>query len=113
MLFLGNNAVAGAFAKASARVPIILATTECFWALMARPSISRWIERASSKANPADVPGRGEALALESQVRGELSWHQQILHLGHVIGGPGMSIGSLSTKRGKGGGSRNQAGKNI
>ena len=37
VLFLDNNAAAGALAK----VPIILATTECFWAPLAQPPKSR------------------------------------------------------------------------
>ena len=79
VLFLENNVAAGALVKDSARAPIFLATTECFWALMAQPSISRRIGREPPKANPADAPSRAEASALEPQVRGELASLQQVL----------------------------------
>ena len=96
VLFLDNNVAAGALVKASARAPIFLATTECLRALLVRPSISRSIESAPLKANPADAARRREASASEPQVRGESAPLQHVLQLGQVFGGAGMSIGSVS-----------------
>ena len=54
--FSDNDAAAGVLAKASARVPLIMAMIECLWARMAWPSSPRWIERVPSKADAADAP---------------------------------------------------------
>ena len=57
--FSDNDAGDGALAMASARVPFCLAMVGCFWALTARLSISRWVEKVPLGANAADAPSRG------------------------------------------------------
>ena len=93
ILFLDNNAAAGASVKASARAPVILAIIECFWSLMAQLSASCWIERAPSKASPADAPSRGEKSSITPRVSGDLSSLQQALQLSQISNKPGSSIG--------------------
>ena len=47
ILFLDNNAASGAMIKASSRVKIILAITECFWQHVAELGASCWVERVA------------------------------------------------------------------
>ena len=84
--------------KASAGDPITLPMIECFWTLMAQLSISRWIDRVPSKANPADAPSRREDSILDPQVRGELAPLQQLIQLGQVLEGLGMSVDGAPIK---------------
>ena len=96
ILFSDNAAAAGALVKASDKVPIILATVECFRTQTARMSIPRWIERVPSMANPADAPSRWASSISDSQAKGGLLSLQRVLQLSQVPEAPGMSIDSLS-----------------
>ena len=96
ILFSDNAAAAGALVKASDKVPIILATVECFWTQTARMSIPRWIERVPSMAIPADAPSRWASSISDSQAKGELLSLRRVLQLSQVPEAPGMSIDSLS-----------------
>ena len=60
--------------------------------------ISRCVEIALSKANPADAPSRREDSFSEPQVGGELASLQQASRVGQVLEGRGMSIDRLSIK---------------
>ena len=81
ILFLDNNAAAGAMIKASSRVKIILAITECFWQQVAQLGASCWVERVASEANPADAPSRGKSSFRLPDVEGHLESLWGVLQL--------------------------------
>ena len=81
ILFLDNNAASGAMIKASSRVQIILALTECFWQHIAQMGASCWIERVASEANPADAPSRDKPSFKKPDVEGYLGSFQEVLQL--------------------------------
>ena len=58
VLFLDNNAAAGALIRATSRIQIILATTGSFWGCTAQMSAACWVESVASETNPADAPSR-------------------------------------------------------
>ena len=81
ILFLDNNAASGAMIKASSRVKIILAITECFWQHVAQLGASCWIERVTSEANPADAPSRDKPSFRKPDVEGHLESFRRVLRL--------------------------------
>ena len=81
ILFLDNNAASGAMMKASSRVKIILAITECFWQHVAQLGASCWVERVASEANPAYAPSRDKPPFRTADVEGRLESLQKVLQL--------------------------------
>ena len=84
LLFLDNNAAAGALIKGSSRILVALAMIESFWGYLAQVAATCWVERVASQANPADAPSRGEALFRKPQVEGELASLTRVLQLCQV-----------------------------
>ena len=84
LLFLDNNAAAGALIKGSSRILVVLAMIESFWGCLAQLAATCWVERVASEANPADAPSRGQALFRKPQVEGDLTSLTNVLQLRQV-----------------------------
>ena len=87
LLFLGDDAAAGVPIKATSRIRAILARIESFWERVKQLSGSRWVERVSSGANPADAPSRNRPACREPGAKEELASLQMALMLRRVSGG--------------------------
>ena len=85
ILFLGDNAAAGALIKASSKIQMILALEESFWECLAQLSAACWVERVAPDANSADSPRRDKPLFRAPDVEGELASLQMALQLRQVL----------------------------
>ena len=79
VLFVDNEAADLALIKASSKCPAVHALIQHLWAMAASTPFSIWIERASSKANPADLPSRKRDNILPVSSWGQLPLVREIL----------------------------------
>ena len=87
ILFVDNNAAAGAPTKESTRIQVIVASIESLWGCVKQLSASCPKERVSPKANPADHPSRNKPLLKDQDVGGHLVSLRMVLMLCRVLWG--------------------------
>ena len=59
ILFVDSNVVLGSIIRGSSHLKRLNWKIMSLWSLVALNKISLWLERVSSKSNPADIPSRG------------------------------------------------------
>ena len=93
MMFLDNNATAGALIKASSSAPIILALIESVWRIMASVAAACRVDREPYSANPADAPRSRRKLHAHPHMEDELASRQQALRWSQLLQQPAMVLG--------------------
>ena len=71
MLYVDNDAATSSLIAGRSKVGVVNELVREFWALLSEAGTPIWIERVSSKSNPADAPSRGGSVREERVRRGE------------------------------------------